>query len=267
MTDAVLRLYPLPAARLPLRGLYLAHDLRRRAAGRPFLYTNFIASLDGRIAETDSRGRKRVPPAIANARDWRLYSELAAQADALLTTTRYLRSVVEHRLFDLLALAPDLTGWRRERTLSPLPRIAVVGRPHDVPWEALGPELQKRVLLLSGGKEANAAPKGIEAVPVGPGPRSSGSEIMAALTARGVAIVYSIAGPQVHHALWQQRTLDRLYLTVAHRILGGEPADTLVRGPRFEPPPGLGLRSLYLDTDALEGAGQLFACYDRLDRS
>ena len=62
MSDAgpVTRLVPQPAATVPLRGLYLEHDLQRlaEAAGRPYVVANFVTSLDGRIAvaRTDGTG-------------------------------------------------------------------------------------------------------------------------------------------------------------------------------------------------------------------
>src|SRR5688572_30682912 len=91
----VLRIFPGPPEEVPLRGLYL--DERFRPPNRrrqPFTYANFIASLDGRISLPDPRTTKRtVPTGIANARDWRLFQELAASADALITTGRYIRDL------------------------------------------------------------------------------------------------------------------------------------------------------------------------------
>ena len=52
MKDDVIRLFPGPGQELPLQGLYLNHALRQKAEslGRPFVYANFVTSLDGRIA-------------------------------------------------------------------------------------------------------------------------------------------------------------------------------------------------------------------------
>src|SRR5262245_29102122 len=95
----VLRLFPGPPAPVPLHGLYLREPLRPTAhrLGRGatrFVYTNFIASLDGRISLPDPLTTKRsVPPAIANARDWRLFQELAACADSVVMSARYVRDL------------------------------------------------------------------------------------------------------------------------------------------------------------------------------
>ncbi len=90
----ILRLYPSPAAEIPLAGAYLAHDLRQQGGkkGNPLVYANFVASLDGRIAIPAPGGKGlTIPKTTANERDWRLYQELAAQADLILSSGRYLR--------------------------------------------------------------------------------------------------------------------------------------------------------------------------------
>jgi len=94
MTD-VLQLYPASHRQRTLNGLYLGLNLHRQAEiGDVLIYANYIASVDGRIAVRDEgSGEFVVPPAIANKRDWRLYQELAAQADVMLTSARYFRQL------------------------------------------------------------------------------------------------------------------------------------------------------------------------------
>jgi len=98
MDTRISRLHPNAGSALPLQGVYLAHGLRKLAsAQRPFIYSNFIASLDGRIAVPDpDTQRLRPPPAIANPHDWRLFLELATQADAVITSGRRLRELSEN---------------------------------------------------------------------------------------------------------------------------------------------------------------------------
>jgi len=51
MQATVTRLFPVPGSEQPLQGLYLDHHLHTRgSSGRPFIFSNFITSLDGRIA-------------------------------------------------------------------------------------------------------------------------------------------------------------------------------------------------------------------------
>jgi hypothetical protein len=122
--DPLLRLYPPPIEEVPVRGLYLQRDLTFPSnRGRPWVYTNSIVSLDGRIAIDEPNRKKQViPNAITNPRDWRLYQELGAQADALITTDRYLRELAEGAAKATVPMssAPeysDLRQWRKAKGL------------------------------------------------------------------------------------------------------------------------------------------------------
>ena len=104
--ENILQLYPLPAAEMPLTGAYLSHQIRQHAekTGKPYIYANFVASLDGRIAIPQPGGRGfAIPKTTANERDWRLYQELAAQADLILSTGGIGKS--------RLALRMAISGW------------------------------------------------------------------------------------------------------------------------------------------------------------
>src|SRR5689334_17075453 len=95
MESPLTRLFPQPGDTRPLRGLYLSHDLRGRAnTDQPYIYSNCVVSLDGRIAVADANGSSGPPRSIAHDNDWRLYLELAAQADAVLTSGRRLRELL-----------------------------------------------------------------------------------------------------------------------------------------------------------------------------
>ncbi len=94
------RLYPDFAAGLPLAGTYLAHDLRNipHRGEQPYFYANFVQSLDGRIAVAPEPGAAQaIPEQVANKRDWRLFQELAVQADVVLSSGRYLRDYAAGR--------------------------------------------------------------------------------------------------------------------------------------------------------------------------
>lgn len=269
MPSPLLRLYPGPTARVSLTGRYLAHDLRHYGAvGRPFVYANFLVSLDGRAAVADPRtGRRRVPPAIANGRDWRLYMELAAQADALLISDKLLRAVAQGRYAEMVDLGQegleDLIQWRRRRGLLAQPAVAAISPDLRLPVPVKGGFFPDEVLVLTtGGAPAGRArdleQAGVEVVRAGPGPRLTGGEITGALAERGHAILYSLAGPGVLHTLAADGEVNRLYLTTALSLLGGEGYDTLTRGPGLARPAGFRLSELYLDATAPEGSSQLF---------
>src|SRR5690606_6878447 len=103
-------LYPNPGQETALRRMYLAHDIRERTApgDRAFVYTNFVTSLDGRIAvERPDGSGLMVPSQTANPRDWRLFQELAVQADILITSGRYLRDYAGGRAQEILRIYDD----------------------------------------------------------------------------------------------------------------------------------------------------------------
>ncbi len=125
--DLVTRLYPQPSGQESLHGLYLSHDLRALADAmdRPFVYSDYVVSLDGRIAVPHStKPGLTVPKAIANDRDWRLFQELAVQADVVITSGRYLRDYADGRAQEILRVYDDprfadLKEWRLSRGLMP----------------------------------------------------------------------------------------------------------------------------------------------------
>lgn len=277
MSEPLTRLFPVPSLTRPLDGCYLEHHLQGVGTDQtPVVYTNFICSLDGRIAELDpATGRRRVPEAIANERDWRLYLELAAQADVLLTTARHLRAVAQGRNRELIDFAAggheDLRRWRAEAGLSPQPAVAALSMALDIPAETLVQRHPGPILVVTG----RAAPvarvrelqaHGVQVLVAGDEQRVGGTELLRTLRQQGFRTIYSIAGPGVLRTLLDAEALDRLYLTVAQVLLGGATNDTLTGGPPLAPPPGFRLRELHYDPGTPAGAGQLFACFERVAR-
>lgn len=136
---AVFPLYPGGQPERPLEGLYL--DDLPNPQGGPFVYANFLVSLDGRIAVRTEGGHKTLPKATANDRDWRLYTELLMQADAVLTTGHHAQSIALGTQPDMMTAAhrryPDLRNYRRARGLSGHPICIVVSSRLNFGAEAL----------------------------------------------------------------------------------------------------------------------------------
>jgi riboflavin biosynthesis pyrimidine reductase len=266
----VLRLLPAPCQREPLKGLFLRNSLR--AAGHSdavFVYSNFITSLDGRISLPDPvSGRRRVPPATANPHDLRLYRELIAQADVVVTTSRHLRAIAAGRQPDMVGLSgdecADLRAWRLEQGLAELPQLVVLSAQLDLPpLERLPPQAAPIMVLawtnLPADKLAAVKALGYEVLHCGGGPDLDGRELCRVLVARGHRHIYSVAGPLALTALLKAGVLDRLYLTWALRMLGGRSFDTLIRGERLNPPRDFQVEALYHDIGPSQGPMQLFA--------
>jgi riboflavin biosynthesis pyrimidine reductase len=275
MEDNVLHLFPPPHHELPLQGLYLKHDVRRLAEGRkkPFVYANFITSLDGRIAVPDPEGSGvTLAESVTNPRDWRLFQELAVQADILIASGRYMREHASGAKQEILDMYQDprfqdLKEWRLERGLKPQPDLAVISRSlnFEVPASMRDGERSLVVFTTESADQdrvKNLGQQGANVLAVGQ-TNVDGGNLLDVLGKRGYQTVYSTAGPRLLHLLLNAEILDRLYLTFAHRLLGGTPFASILEGPPLTPPADFGLHSLAYDPYGLDGSGQHFACFDR----
>lgn len=268
-------LYPGSGERA-LAGLYL--DPRWRADAVPgaagcFVYANFVASLDGRIAvASDPGGPLGVPESIANPRDWRLYLELAAQADVLLVSGRYVRELAAGTAQAGFALgegAPaDLLAFRASQGLPPQPALAVLSASLDLPVAPLVAACaQRRVLVVTGAAADGARRRALEAdgceVLVAGEWKVEAARLLPALAARGLCYAYAIAGPEVLRTLVLAGCLDRLYLTTVLRLLGGDRIATLMAGAPLLPAAEFVLRESWLDPGEGVVPAQLIQAFDR----
>lgn len=271
--EKIMRLYPLPVEEIPLVGAYLAHDLRQYSVdkGKTFVYSNFIVSIDGRIALPEPiGGGLGVPKAIANDRDWRLFQELAAQADILISSGRYLREWAEGRVQEILEVddprCADLRDWRQKRGLAPHPDIAIISGSLRFPIPDVLTAGGRKVIVFT---TADPDPHRVEEI------KASGGEVIVAgqtsvdgmtlvkhLSELGYRTVYSSTGPKVLHLLLEAGVLNRLYLTRANRLLGGQTYSSIVEGSSLRPPTGLKIETIYLDPEAVDGLGQLLLSYN-----
>jgi riboflavin biosynthesis pyrimidine reductase len=257
-----------------LTGLYLGQTLRSgESAGKPFVYSNFITSLDGRIAVAqEGRSTHQVPFAITNPRDWRLYQELAGHADILISSGRYFRQSEIEEAQDQLPVSghpdySDIREWRSRQGLAAQPDIAILSRSLAIPLESLKPYRNRRIIVFTGQRaEADRITRlrehGVEVIAAGEDRTVDGGELVAVLAGMGYASIYAIAGPDVLHTLLKAGVLDRLYLTTTHQLLAGEHFDTLTRGGGFDPALGMQLICLYLDRCGPSGASQWFSVFE-----
>jgi len=262
----VLRIYPAPAQAQPLSGTYLDIRLHRQATdGDVLIYANYIASLDGRIALPDLHGEQGVPASLANPRDWRLYQELAAQSDIMLTSARYFRQLAKGNAQDLLPVGAgeayaDLRDWRRAQGLQAQPDVAIVSASLNIPQAALAKVQDRRILLLTTAaadteKIAKLEGLGVQVIIAGER-RVEGALLKQALIANAYRSAYMIAGAALHATLVQAEVLDYLFLTTRHMLLGGDDFRTIMQG-NLTIPSELELLTRYHDADGRQD----FACY------
>jgi riboflavin biosynthesis pyrimidine reductase len=274
MMSQIVELYPRSGTTHALDGTYLAHDLRNIGTPEePFVYANFVSSLDGRIAVVEAEtGESYVLDDLTSGHDWRLFQELQAQADCMVTHGGYLRAVGKGTFADILQVgvspqSSDIGRWREEHGLTKQPAIAIVSRTLDFP---LPPSLElhaQPVHIITGPAAAAARvaywrERGCEVIFAGVGDSVHGAPMIRVLGERGYGRVYLMAGPQMLETVLRDGSLSRLYLTVTHQLIGGEAFHTLTAGPRLGAAGRLQLNTLYYDAAAPKGTGQWLASFN-----
>ena len=268
MSANVIPLYPQPGSARPVRELYLEerlHELGNPAA--PLVYASFVSSLDGRIALAEP-GDGNALEGLTSANDFRLFQELQAQADCMITHGGYLRALNQGHLGNVLQInADDLLAWRRQNGLQPQPAIVVASGTLDFPLHASIAQHRQSVYIATG---RGADPlrvealreQGYEVIVAGEGVLVEGAPLAHALGERGYQSLYLLAGPKMLETMLRDRQLARLFLTLKHRFLGGTPFHSLIEGPQLGESGRLALRSLYYDPGEPTDSGQWFSQFD-----
>ncbi|MDQ6976199.1 MAG: dihydrofolate reductase family protein [Mariprofundaceae bacterium] len=262
-------LYPFASPR-PLKGAYLDLPLRtwQKSNKHPLLFSNFVSSLDGRIALWDDAVNDyTIPSSIANARDWRLYQELAAQADVLITSARYYRQWAAKRHQGALPVGnssefSDIQAWRVQQAMTAQPDIIIVTRTLTLPLEPL-------LSLMAAGRSVHVAccavsPKEAIKTLKGHGIHVSccgdaaveGLALRALIRDQNYRVACMLAGAAVHTTLLQAKVLDYMFLTLRHSLVGGNNIQGITQGV-WNTSRALQLHHLFHDTVT----EQLFACF------
>ncbi len=274
MQKQIFCLYPPPFAEASLEGLYLGQRLFELGTPkRPFVYANFLASLDGRIALEDIHtGQTYLPKSLTTPADFRLFLELEAQADCLITHGGYLRALAAGRLGNILHVgahpaAEDLVNWRRSQGLAPQPAIAIASASLDfVIPDSVRTHGQAVYIFTGEGADPVRVDawrrEGYPVIFAGPGQTVEGRRLIPMLGQLGYRSIYLIAGPAMLDTVVRGGYLNRLYQTITHQLMGGEAFRTMVPGPELGLIGHLRLRSLYYDPAGPGGAGQWFAQFD-----
>ncbi len=274
MTADVLSLYPNPGSLRPLRGLYLDHRLHEvGSTSEPLVYGNFVSSLDGRIALIDpQRGESYLPKDLTGGNDYRLFQELHAQADCLITHGGYLRALAQGQLGNVLQVnasgdSADLIDWRKQQGLPEQPAIVVTSGSLDFPVPGAIKE-HGQPLYIATAKTADPArvrawqQQGIELIVTSDNAMVKGTPLVRALSERGYKSLYLVAGPRMLETMLRDQKLSKLYLTLTHHLLGGEQFHTMIPGPPLGAAGRLKLRTLYYDPGNADQNAQWFAQFD-----
>jgi riboflavin biosynthesis pyrimidine reductase len=258
-----------------VRGLYLdsQRSLLKPPAGieRPLVYANFVTSLDGRIAVGATEADTHVPPSMTTRADWRLFQELQAHADAVITHGAYLRALAHGRLGNILQVgtradAADLLDWRHAHGMHAQPAVIIASRTLDFELPASLEQHQQRLIILT---TEQASTKRVEALREAGIPVSvtSGSghvparDLVNAAASLGCRKVYLQSGPVVLGDMLRSGLLARLYLTISAQLIGGNAFHSLVTGDTLGLHGALQMESLHLLAGDEGIPAQLFGAF------
>jgi riboflavin biosynthesis pyrimidine reductase len=268
------QLYPASVQKKALNGLYLDHAIHKLGSPeRPFVYANFLSSLDGRISLIDpDSAHPYLPEILTNPNDFRLFLELQAQADCLITHGGYLRSLMSGSLGNILQTgvnegATDLAAWRKAQGLDQQPAIVIASASLDF---EIPPSIaqHRQACYIATGSQADPErirywqAAGYPVILAGSGRMVQGGTLVAELGKLGYHRLYLVAGPHMLDTMLRERQLSRLYQTISLQLLGGEAFHTLLPGPPLGPAGQLQLRQLYYDPAGHDHSAQLFAQFD-----
>src|SRR5260221_706235 len=128
---------------------------------------------------------------------------------------------------------PPCTGWAAP------PAVAIASASLDFPIPPSLTQHGQRVLIATGraapaDKLAQLRAQGCEVIAAGQGRYVEGAPLTRALGARGFRSLFLLAGPRLLETMLRDRVLSRLYLTIAHCLLGGTAFHSLIAGPELE---------------------------------
>jgi len=270
MQKTLLRLYPQPGEKKAIKGLYLAHQIHKLGTTEsPFVYANFLSSLDGRIALEDvSQCTTYIPKHLTTTADFQLFMELHAQADCLITHGGYMRALGEGRLGNILQVRDKgLIEWRRNNNLKAQPAVIIASASLNFPLPKSLQEHAQTVYIATG---RNADPERIRywqdldypILITGEDRMVHGELLIRELRGLGYKSIYLIAGPQMLDTIVREKQLSRLYLTITHQLIGGKDFRTLLTGSMLGSEGNLILKSMYYDPNSPTGSGQFFMQFD-----
>jgi riboflavin-specific deaminase-like protein len=217
-------------------------------ADRPFVATNFAATVDGRATIGGVSGP------IGSSADTEMLARLRTRFDAVMIGAGTMRAERYGRV-----VADREQRERRERLGLPHdPLMAIVSGRLDLPWDApLFTAGDGRVLIFTA-SEADPPETATSLRVV----RHEGQVDLAAALRhlrdeRGIRALLCEGGPHLHGQLWAAGLVDELFLTTAPKLTGADDAPRIVEG--LNAPLAEDLELAWL----LEHEGELFARYRR----
>lgn len=233
-----------------VKGLYLRLDLQEVAkkSGKALVIANYVCDQNDVIAKK-KEGEFQVPWELKNAPDWRLFQELTAQSDVIITGTGYLQRFAKMgakaqdviNQFSKNGEFAELGDWRDKHGMKRNPDIAVVSRSldFDIP-EAIFSENRKVYVFTT--NDGAASPKakeyqkaGAEVLPAGKN-GVDGKIMIRNLESRGYKVIKNTTGPRVLEILLHGHVLDAIFITRVQKGITkeGEEFQTVLKDKKLE---------------------------------
>jgi riboflavin-specific deaminase-like protein len=191
----------------------------RAPAGRPFVFVNMVASVDGR-AQVKGRASE-----LGEEGDLEMLLELRALADAVLIGPGTFRAEGYARLVG----SEERRAYRASLGLPPDPAAVILSRSLDVPWDAgLFADAAQPVLVYTG--SAEEPPETVAPVEIVRLDDPMPAAMLADLRRRGIAALLSEGGPTLLSGLLEADVVDELFLTLAPVLTGDPLALRIVEG-------------------------------------
>lgn len=271
---------------LPLEGLYLHHHLREIAEKlkRPVVIANYITDENDVIATRDREGKFQLAQEVENPYDWRLFQELTAQADVIITGASYLNRIVANSReaqqifsqFDRGGEFEMLGEWRTQNGFnSRNPDIVIVSRSLNFKIPNLVVKSDRKITIFTtyAKSESEEASKFKEdnVTVVGAGEKSvDGNEMITHLADEDYKVIKMTTGPRILSILLAAGVLDRLYITRVQINIRFEQRSEVQRilskGRKVDNLPAFTLTHKYIQngitTDAGLNTNQKFLVYD-----
>ena len=230
-----IQFYPQYKEYQQLRGIYL-DDLMLSDGDAPIVYSNFLSSLDGRIAVSKNK-QMILPTRLTCDADHRLFLELQAHADCLITHSGYLRAVAAGRLSNILHIGQpakyaDLADWRRQRGLSQQPLVVVCSNTLDftIP-DGLATDDVWIATSNNGNSDRISSWKqqGYKVIVAGE-QRVEGGQLTKQLTEQGYRRLYLCAGAELFESCLNDQCLSLHYTTISMQFIGCSEFLTMLEG-------------------------------------
>ena len=242
VASEVIQLFP-ERKQVPLEGLYLNHRLPEISSriGRPLVLTAYVTDRNGVVANKDAADELQVPPELKNPSDWRLFQELMAQSDVVISGSAYLKRYISsgERAEDILfQFEPgkkfeNLGRWRLEAGFEKRqPDLVILTHNLDfeIPPDVLASD--RRVFVFTTYAMAESKKAGAltdsGAVVIGSGETGVEGERLINYLGMGgeYHVIMMATGPSVLQLLLESDCLDLLYVTEVQREIGfDDPTD------------------------------------------